>query len=151
MKKLSLAILICTLLGPLAASLRAQKLQRINPDGLLKTPNYTQIVKAGKLLFIAGQIGITPDGKLVGPGMKEQVDQVLTNLETAVKSQGGDLGNIAKTTVYVTNMDEFRSPEVFALRLKRFNNKLPTGTLVQVQRLVDPAYKVEIEAIAVLP
>jgi len=151
MKKLSLAILFCTLAGPLAAFLRAQKLQRINPDGLLKTPNYTQIVRAGKLLFIAGQVGSTPDGKLVGPGMKEQVDRVLTNLEIAIKSQGGDLGNVAKTTVYVTNMDEFRSPDVFALRLKRFNNNLPTGTLVQVQRLAEPGYKVEIDAIAVLP
>jgi 2-iminobutanoate/2-iminopropanoate deaminase len=151
MKKLSFALLFCTLAGPLAGSLEAQKLQRINPDGLLKTPNYTQIVRAGKLLFIAGQIGITPDGKLVGPGMKQQVDQVLTNLETAIKSQGGDLSNVAKTTVYVTNMDEFRSPDVLALRLKRFNNQLPTGTLVQVQRLAEPGYKVEIDAIAVLP
>lgn len=151
MKKLSLAILFCTLVGPLAGSLRAQKLQRINPDGLLKTPNYTQIVRAGKLLFIAGQLGITPDGKLVGPGMKEQVDRVLTNLETAIKSQGGDLSNVAKTTVYVTNMDEFRTPDVLALRLQRFNNKLPTGTLVQVQRLAETGYKVEIDAIAVLP
>ena len=83
--------------------------------------------------------------------MKEQVDQVLNNLETAVKSQGGDLGNIARTNVYVTNMDEFRTPEVLALRIKRFNNKLPTGTLIQVQRLADPSYKVEIDAIAVLP
>ena len=147
MKRLSLALLFCTLAGPL----HAQKLRRINPDGLLKTPNYTQIVRTGKLLFIAGQLGITPDGKLVGPNMKEQVEQVLTNLETAIKSQGGDLGNVAKTTVYVTNMDEFRSPEVLALRLKRFNYKLPTGTLVQVQRLAEPGYKVEIDAIAVLP
>jgi 2-iminobutanoate/2-iminopropanoate deaminase len=147
MKVLYLALMFCTMAGPLDA----QKLQRINPDGLLKAPNYTQIVRAGKLLFIAGQVGVTPDGKLVGPGMKEQVDQVLTNLETAIKSQGGDLGNVAKTTVYVTNMDEFRSPDVLALRLQRFNNKLPTGTLVQVQRLAEPGYKVEIDAIAVLP
>jgi enamine deaminase RidA (YjgF/YER057c/UK114 family) len=151
MKKISLAILFCTLAGPLAGSLRAQQLQRINPDGLQKAPNYTQIVRAGKLLFIAGQLGTTPDGKLVGPGMKEQVDQVLSNLEIAVKSQDGDLSNIAKTTVYVTNIDEFHTPEVLALRLKRFNNKLPTGTLVQVQRLAEPGYKVEIDAIAVLP
>ena len=151
MKTLSLALLFSMLAGPLAGSLRAQQLQRINPDGLIKAPNYTQIVKSGKLLFISGQTGVTPDGKLVGPGMKEQVDRVLSNLETAVKSQGGDLSNIAKTTVYVTSMDEFRTPEVLALRLKRFNNKLPTGTLVQVQRLAEPGYKVEIDAIAVLP
>lgn len=147
MQRLSLALLFFSLAG----TLHAQKLQRINPDGLQKAPNYTQIVRAGKLLFIAGQLGTTPDGKLAGTSMKEQVEQVISNLETAVKSQGGDLSNIARTTVYVTNMDEFRTPEVLALRLKRFNNKLPTGTLVQVQRLADPAGKVEIDAIAVLP
>jgi len=129
----------------------AQKLEFVNPDGLTKSPNYTQVVKAGKLVFLAGQTGVTADGKVVGPGMKEQLDQVLTNLETALKSQGGNLSHIAKITTYVTNMSEFRAPEVVALRNQRFKGRGPASTLVEVVRLADPAYKVEIEAIAVLP
>jgi 2-iminobutanoate/2-iminopropanoate deaminase len=130
---------------------RAQKLERINPDGLSKSPNYTQIVKSGKLVFIAGQTGTTADGKVAGPTMKEQLDQVLKNLETALKSQGTDMAHIAKTNTYVTSMEEFMAPEIQAMRRERFGGQLPTSTLVQVVRLADPAFKVEIEAIAMLP
>jgi enamine deaminase RidA (YjgF/YER057c/UK114 family) len=137
-------------LGLLNAA-QAQKLEYINPDGLTKPTTYTQIVKAGKLLFIAGQTGVTADGKIVGPGMKEQVAQVLTNLEIALKSQGADLSHVTKITTYVTNMSEYRAPDVAGLRTQRFKNRPPASTLVEVSRLADPGYKVEIEAIAVLP
>ncbi len=130
---------------------QAQKLEWTNPDGLSKNPGFTQVVKAGKLIFVAGQVGTTADGKVAGPGMKEQLEQALTNVATALKSQGADLSHVAMTTTYVTNMEEFRTPEVLALRQKRFGNHPPTSTLVQVVRLAEPAYKVEIQAIAVLP
>src|SRR5262245_23428299 len=53
---------------------QAEKLEWTNPEGLGKNPQYSQVVKAGKLLFIAGQIGITAEGKVVGPGMKQQYE-----------------------------------------------------------------------------
>lgn len=143
---------LATLLFLLGATrAQAQKPERINPPGLTKSPGYSQVVKAGKLLFIAGQTGVTADGKVVGPGMKEQYEQVLANLATALKSQGLDLSHVAMTTTYVTNMEEFRTPEVQALRPKHYGSNLPTSTLVQVVRLANPDYKVEVEAIAVLP
>ena len=147
MKRLALAISLLLL----ADGAHAQKLERINPNGLFKNPNYTQVVKAGKLLFIAGQVGVAADGKIVGPGMKEQMEQVLTNLETALKSQGADLSHIAKMTTYVTSMAEFRAPDLLAYRTQRFRGLPPASTLVEVVHLADPAYKVEIEVIAVLP
>ena len=130
---------------------QAQELELFNPDGLVKNPNITQVIKAGKLLFLSGQTGRTADGQLAGPGMNEQLDQVLTNLEAALKSQGADLSHIAKTITFVTDMEEFRSPEVLDLRSRRFGNHVPTGTLVQVVRLARPGVKIEIDAIAVLP
>jgi len=147
MKKLSLTILFLFSVQ----RVQAQKLEWNNPAGLGKNPAFTQVVKAGKLLFIAGQTGSTADGKAVGPGMKEQYNQAVNNLLTALKSQGADLSNIAKTTTYVTNMEEFRAPEMAAFRVQRFGSHPPANTLVQVVRLADPAYRVEIEAIAVLP
>src|ERR1043166_2378399 len=82
----------------------AQQLERINPPGISKPApgTYTQIVRAGKLLFIAGQTGTNEEGKVVGPGMKEQVEQVFANLLTALKSQGADLSQVTKMTTYVT-------------------------------------------------
>ena len=131
----------------------AQKLEKANPAGLSKPAagTYTQVIRAGKLLFIAGQTATNAEGKVVGPGMKQQVEQVFANLVTALKSQGADLSHVAKTTTYVTSISEFRAPDVAAVRAKYLGSNPPANTLVQIQQLADPAYKVEIEAVAVLP
>jgi len=150
MKKTTTIILL-VLMG--VATAAAQKLEKINPPGLSKPApgTYTHIVRSGKLLFIAGQTGTNAEGKVVGPGMKDQVQQVYTNLLTALKSQGADLSHVVKTTTYVTSIMEFRSPEVAAVRAKYVGASPPANTLVQIQQLADPAFKVEIEATAVLP
>ena len=135
----------------MAAALHAEQLQKINPPGLSTPQTYTHVVKAGKLLFIAGQVGSGPDGKVVGPGMAEQLDQVLKNLAIALKSQGADFSHVAKITIFVTSIDEFRAPEARAVRERHFGDAKPASTLVQIARLAAPEYKVEIEATAVLP
>jgi 2-iminobutanoate/2-iminopropanoate deaminase len=129
----------------------AQALQRINPPGVSAPTTYSHIVRAGKTVYVAGQVGSDAQGKVIGPGMKEQVEQVLTNLRTVLKSQGLDASHVAKINIYVTSIDEFRAPDVAAIRSKFFGDNRPASTLVQVVRLADPAYKVEIEAIAVAP
>ena len=98
----------------------AQKLEKANPAGLSKPApgTYTQVIRAGKLLFIAGQTATNAEGKVVGPGMKEQVEQVFANLVTALKSQGADLSQVAKMTTYVTSISEFRAPDVAAVRVR---------------------------------
>jgi 2-iminobutanoate/2-iminopropanoate deaminase len=127
----------------------AQQLERINPPGLSTPQSYTHVVKAGKTLYIAGQVGAGPDGTVAGPGMAEQLDRVLTNLGLALKSQGADFSHIAKITIYTTSIAEFR--EAAKVREKHFGANRPASTLVQISQLANPAFKVEIEAIAVLP
>ena len=122
-----------------------------SPYAEICTKEAIDAVKAGKLLFIAGQTGVDAAGKVASPGMKEQLEQVMINLLAALKSQGADFSHVAKTTTFVTSISEFRSPEVAAVRAKYLGANPPANTLVQIQQLADPAYKVEIEAIAVLP
>lgn len=129
----------------------AQSLQRVNPPGLSTPTTYSHVVRAGNTVYLAGQVGANAQGTVVGPGMKEQTEQVLANLGTALKSQGLDFGHVAKINIYVTSIDEFRAADVAAIRTKFFGNNRPASTLVQVVRLADPAYKVEIEAIAIAP
>jgi enamine deaminase RidA (YjgF/YER057c/UK114 family) len=147
----TIPVLLLTLLAVAPAA--AQKPERINPPGLSKPApgTYTHIVKVGKTLYIAGQTGVNAEGKVVGPGMKDQVEQVFANLMTALKSQGADFSNVTKTTTYVTNIPEFRAAEVAAIRAKYVGANPPANTLVQIQALAQPEYKVEVEAIAVLP
>jgi enamine deaminase RidA (YjgF/YER057c/UK114 family) len=134
-----------------AATAGAQQLQKINPEALGTPQTYTHVVKAGKLVFIAGQVGASADGKVVGPGMAEQLEQVLKNLAVALKSQGADFSHVAKITIFVTSIDEFRAPDARAVREKHFGPHKPASTLVQISQLANPSFKVEIEAVAVLP
>ena len=67
------------------------------------------------------------------------------------KSQGLDFSHVAKITIYTTSISEYRAPEVADIRARYFGNNRPASTLVQIQQLASPDYKVEIEAIAVAP
>ena len=146
--RLAISLLV-TLFSVSIAS--AQTLERINPPGLSKPTTYSHIVKAGKTLYIAGQVGAKPDGSIAGDTMVAQLEQVLANLQIALKSQGADFSHVAKITIFVTSIDEFRAPEAAKIRAKYFGSTHPASTLVQISQLANPAYKVEIEAVAVLP
>lgn len=136
----------------LAAPAGAQQLERVNPPALGTPQAYTHVVKVGKLLFIAGQVGTdATTGQVAGPGMKEQLERVLENLKIALASQGADFRHVAKITIFVTSIDEFRAPGMAELRAKYFGEHRPASTLVQVVSLANPAFKVEIEAVAALP
>ncbi len=129
----------------------AQKLEFTNPDGMPPPERYTHVARVGNLIFLSGQVGLDAEGRIVGSSMREQYEQALINITTALKSQGADITNIAKITTFVTSISEYGSPEVVAIRTKYFRNHKPASTLVQISQLARPAYKVEVEAIAVLP
>jgi 2-iminobutanoate/2-iminopropanoate deaminase len=144
-------IIVALVSGVLIGVGAAQTLQKVNPLGLSKPQTYTHIVRAGNLVFIAGQVGNDANGKIVGPGMREQTEQVLKNLQAALASQKLDFNHVAKITIFATSIDEFRAEDVAAVRAKYFGTSRPASTLVQIARLASPEFKVEIEAIAVVP
>jgi enamine deaminase RidA (YjgF/YER057c/UK114 family) len=128
-----------------------QALQRINPPGLSTPATYSHIVKAGKTLYIAGQVGADASGKIAGETMVQQLEQVFKNIEIALKSQGADFSHVARITIYTTDVDAVRAPDAAAVRAKYLGANRPASTLVGVTRLASPEYKVEIETTAVLP
>jgi enamine deaminase RidA (YjgF/YER057c/UK114 family) len=144
-------LLFAALALGLSISLAAQGLQHINPPGLSTPTTYSHIVRAGKTLYIAGQVGADAAGKIAGSGMVEQLEQVLKNLQTALKSQGADFSHVTKITIYTTDVEAFRAPDAAAVRARYFGAHLPASTLVGVARLASLEFKVEIEATAVLP
>ena len=142
---------ICALLAIGAVSAAAVELQRINPKGVATPQAYTHVVRADKLLFVAGQVGLDASGKLVGSGMSEQYEQLLRNMKAVLESQGADFRHIAKITIFVTSIDEYRGAGMADIRTKYFGDVKPASTLVQVVRLAQPDIKIEIEAVAALP
>jgi enamine deaminase RidA (YjgF/YER057c/UK114 family) len=124
--------------------------QYINPDALSRSRGYSQVVRVGNTVYIAGQVSAGPDGNVVGKGDPEaQVRQVWRNIEAAVKAAGGTLQNVVKTTTYVTNIQHAAAVRKVRDELFQSANP-PTSTLLVVAGLANPDYMVEIESIAVV-
>jgi reactive intermediate/imine deaminase len=124
--------------------------QHINPEALSRSRGYSQVVKVGNTVYIAGQISAGSDGTVVGKGDPEsQARQVWRNIEAAVKAAGGTLQNVVKTTTYVTNIQYAAAVRKVREELFQSSNP-PTSTLLVVAGLASPDYMVEIEAIAVV-
>jgi len=111
---------------------------------------YTHVVVAEtqSLIFISGQLARDKSGNIVGPrNMRMQIRQVGENLRAALEAAGAGLGDLVKTTTFVTDIDEFfRHVDV---RHDYLGVALPASTTVEVRRLSHPDLVVEIEAIAV--
>jgi 2-iminobutanoate/2-iminopropanoate deaminase len=107
---------------------------------------YNQAVKAGGLVFVAGQLGLEPGAKeMVGPGIAEQTEQVLQNLRAILEAAGSSLDKLVKTTVFLQNLDDFAGMnDVYAAHV---GDRPPARSTVEVARLPSGAL-VEIEAIA---
>jgi enamine deaminase RidA (YjgF/YER057c/UK114 family) len=126
----------------------------VNPSALAKPRGYSHgVAGAGRLLFVAGQIGWTSDGTLVGPRLADQFDQALANVLTVVSGAGGDAWSIAKLTIFVTDAAAYAAarPEIGERYRARMGRHYPAMTLVEVRALLAPGALVEIEAFAILP
>lgn len=109
---------------------------------------YSQgIVAQGQFIFVSGQIPLTVDGKIAGEDIKSQTRQVILNIQAILESVGATLNNVVKTTVYLSDMNNFAAMnEVYE---EFFKDSKPARAAFQVVRLPKDVL-VEIEAIAVV-
>jgi 2-iminobutanoate/2-iminopropanoate deaminase len=107
---------------------------------------YSQAIKAGGLVFVAGQVGITPDNPVpVGDTIQEQTEQTLLNLRAILEAAGSGMDRLVKTTVFLTNLDDFQGMnEVYA---RHVGDQPPARSTFEVSKL-PPGLLVEIEAVA---
>jgi len=104
----------------------------------------------GKVLHISGHCAQDTEGNTVGVGdITAQTHQVLGNIQKVLESVGGRMSDIAKVTVFVTDMSML--DEIHRVRAEYFTPPYPASSLVQVTRLVREEYLIEIEAVAVIP
>ncbi len=107
---------------------------------------YSVAIEYGALVFASGQAGIDPATNALAPGgIEAETRQTLTNLSSVLKAAGTGLENVVKTTVFLTNMDEFA--RMNAVYGEFFRENFPARSTVQVARLPKDA-AVEIECIA---
>ncbi len=123
-------------------------LERIKPKGVYEAKGYSHAVRRGNIVFIAGQVSKGLDGTLVGPGdIVAQVDQVFRNLKAVVEGSGASLADVVKLNIYTTDLKHYR-PHIRDGRDKYFSAAPPATTLLVVSSLADPAFLLEIDAVA---
>ena len=127
----------------------------VNPKTMAKPPGYTYVVEAtgpNRLIFIAGQLGLDIDNKLVGgPGdFRAQAFKAFENLKFALADAGATFKDVVKINNYLVDMSHI--PIFREVRDAFLNTKAPpASTTVAISQLARPGALFEIEAIAVLP
>jgi reactive intermediate/imine deaminase len=125
-------------------------IERMNPQGLSTPTGYSHVVSTrGRTIYVAGQVAFDAAGQLVGKGdLAAQTRQVFENLAIALKAAGATFANVVKTNYYLR--DASQVAVVREIRSRYFMKELPASTLIEVPRLANPDFLIEIEVIAVV-
>jgi enamine deaminase RidA (YjgF/YER057c/UK114 family) len=129
-------------------------LRTVQPEGWMAPKGYVNgMAGRGEVLFVAGQIGWDAQGRIVSDDFATQFDRALANVLAVVEAAGGRATDIARMTVYVTDLDEYRAAarSIGQHWRARLGKHFPAMALVRVAGLLEPGAKVEIEATALLP
>ena len=125
----------------------------INPPELAPPRGFNHgiAVEGGRLLMLAGQDAGDAEGRIVAPGdLVAQYAQVVRNLKAVVESAGGELPDIVKLNIYVTDRDEYRARLKALGEIHRayFGGHYPAMALFEVKGLFNPDAMIEMEGIA---
>lgn len=129
--------------------------ERVDPPGLSPPAGFSHAVVASgsRVVFLAGQTALDGDGKVTGATLPEQFEKALTNLLAALAATGGTPADLARVTVYATDVAAYRAhaPELGRLWRKLAGRHYPAMAVVEVVRLWDEEALVELDGFAVLP
>ena len=119
------------------------------PDQSLNN-DLCQVVRAGNMVFLRGQVGTDLEGNLIGLGDPEaQAEQAMRNVKQLLEEAGSCLDHTCKITIYLTDRG-YREP-VYRVVGKWLKGVFPVSTGVVVSGLAKPEWLMEIDVIAVMP
>lgn len=114
----------------------------------LPTPGqFSHVVKKGNMVFISGQTA-NPEGEDGNLDAMAQAERVFGYIRSAVEAAGGDMSDIVKLTIYLTDLSQF--PSILEWRPRFFAEPYPAATCIVVDSMVRRELIMEIEAIAIL-
>ncbi len=109
-----------------------------------------QVVRAGDLVFLRGQVGTDFEGNTVGIGdPAAQAEQAMRNVKQLLEEAGSELDHICKITVYLTDR-AYREP-VYRVIGRWLRGVFPVSTGLIVAGLAQPQWLMEIDVVAVIP
>jgi 2-iminobutanoate/2-iminopropanoate deaminase len=107
---------------------------------------YSQAIRVGELVFVAGQVPLRPgESELIGGTIEEQTEQVCENLKAILEAAGTSFDNVLKTTVFLTDLADFEGMN--AVYGRYVGDHPPARSTVGIAALPQGA-RVEIEAVA---
>jgi enamine deaminase RidA (YjgF/YER057c/UK114 family) len=111
------------------------------------------VVGQGRVLFVAGQVGWDAAQRFASESLAEQFGQALANVLAVVRAAGGGPEHVASMTVFVTDIEAYRSslPAIGVAWRAHMGRVFPAMALVAVTALVEPEAVIEIQAHAILP
>jgi len=124
------------------------------PPGWPRPKGYSNGISArGRLVFTAGMVGWDEAERFVAEDMAGQFEQVLRNILAVLKEGAAGPEHIVRMTWYVTDRDEYVGslPAIGAAWREHIGRHYPCMAVVEVSRLVEPAARIEIETIAMVP
>ena len=128
--------------------------ERINPDDLTRPSGFSHAIAAsgGRLVFLAGQTGYGPDGRIVAGGLIPQFERALANLLTALRAAGGGPGDLVSLTIYAVDLADYRAHgrEIGEVWRRLCGREYPAMAAVGVSRLWDADALVEVQGFAVV-
>ena len=128
--------------------------ERINPEELARPSGFSHAVSvpAGRMVFLAGQIGMDRDRKVAAGGVVPQFEQALGNLLTALAAAGGQPEDLVSLTIYLIDVEDYQAhgKEIGAVWRRLAGTGYPAMAGVGVTRLWLPEALVEIQGIAVV-
>lgn len=143
MKKLLLPLMLYLITTNLSFAAKEYIYTKNAPEPI---GTYSQAVKVGNTVYISGQIPIDPStGKMVEGGFKNQVKQALSNVSEITKAAGGNVNDIVKLTVYLTDVSNFS--DLNEAMEKVFQKPYPARSVVEIKALPRTDAMVEIEAV----
>ncbi|NDH61785.1 MAG: RidA family protein [Alphaproteobacteria bacterium] len=122
--------------------------KKLFPDGTEVAGFYVRTIRSGPFVFVSGTTSLDSKGRVRGKNAAEQTTITMRKIEAGLKSAGARLADLARTTIYVTDIRDMG--DVSKALGRTLKGSVVTSTLVAVSALAVPGLLVEIEATAVV-
>lgn len=127
-------------------------IEHLNPPGMRVPLTFTNVVIAtgGRTVFVAGQVGADEANESVPDDFEEQARAAFRNVAIALRAAGADFAHVTRLRTYVVGYDIEKRDALRRVRKEFIVGPPPAATLIGVQALANPAYRVEVEVTAVV-
>jgi reactive intermediate/imine deaminase len=123
-------------------------IERVSTDPAAGFADAVTTHGSGRTIYVSGNVGFGPEGKVVEGGMGAEARATFDNIERVLQAAGADFSQIVKINAFITDLDEY--PAYAEVRAERFGDKLPASATVEVSGLLVGA-QIEIDAVAFVP